>query len=79
MRKAEDLQEAGKRVLKIGTKVKIRGYRVDGEEERSSREQRGRVTGIYKHIFTVDIKGRQESFRWNQLLGNECTQVRLVK
>lgn len=64
-------QEAEARGLKAGRKVRIEGIRTDGLEYSKPVTRSGKVTGLYPYIFSCEIDGIIESFRYNQLIGNE--------
>lgn len=64
-------QEAEKRGLRAGKRIRIEGIRTDGLEYSKPVTRRGKVTGLYPYIFTCECGGVTESFRYNQLVGNE--------
>lgn len=64
-------KEAEARGLKAGRKVRIEGVRTDGLEYSKPVTRSGKVTGVYPYIFSCEINGIVECFRYNQLVGNE--------
>lgn len=77
-RTIEMLQEAAWSKLEIGKKVKIEQRATTQTGKRVLRSRRtGTVTALYPYIFTVQIGDRMESFRYNELFGNEEVKVRL--
>lgn len=77
-RTAERLREAAWFKLKIGKKVKIEQRATTQTGERVLRKTlTGTVIGLYPYIFSVQIGERIESFRYNELFGDEEVKVRV--
>lgn len=77
-RTAEWMREEAKFKLKIGKKVKIEKRATTQNGDRVLRSRRtGTILALYPYIFTVLIGDRIESFRYNELFGNEEMKVRI--
>ena len=69
-RTPEGMAERAKEILKVGDKVKVKGYSTsrDGDFVEDQRGARiGTVTELSRWIFVVDFGDRRESFRYSQL------------
>lgn len=67
--------------LCLGRKVRVeyKSVQKDGKKE-TKRVKSGTVTGLYPHTFAVSLDdGTKTSFRYNELLGDENTKVRMLK
>lgn len=63
-------KEADRLGLRVGKKIKHIRRRVNGEDNDYIRK--GRVEGLYPHVFTVRMEaGYVVSFRYNEILGKE--------
>ena len=63
-------EKAMERGLDVGKKIKHIRRKVNGEDNDYIRK--GRVEGLYPHVFTVRMEaGYVVSFRYNELLGRE--------
>lgn len=77
-RTIEMLREAAWFKLEAGKKVKIEHRATTQTGKRVLRSRRtGMVLALYPYIFTVQIGNQKESFRYNELFGNEEVKVRL--
>lgn len=77
-RTTEALREAAQLLLTPGKKVQIE-YRItnqSGERERR-KTRKGTILALYPYIFSVQIGDRIESFRYNELFGNEEVKIRV--
>lgn len=64
----------------IGKHVKIKHYSKWKDGSYVLREvEEGVVQNCYPHHFSVKIANRIECFRYNELTGNETTQVKVKK
>ena len=70
-RRNVDMRKEAERLgLRGGKKIKHIRRRVNGEDNDYIRK--GRVEGLYPHVFTVRMEaGYVVSFRYNELLGRE--------
>ena len=70
-RRNVDMRKEAERLgLRVGKKIKHIRRRVNGEDNDYIRK--GRVEGLYPHVFTVRMEaGYVVSFRYNELLGRE--------
>lgn len=70
-RRSVDMRKEAERLgLRGGKKIKHIRRRVNGEDNDYIRK--GRVEGLYPHVFTVRMEaGYVVSFRYNELLGRE--------
>lgn len=69
-RTPEGMAERAKEMMKVGDKVKVKGYsttREGGFVEDHNGTRIGTVIEMSRWIFVVDFGGRRESFRYSQL------------
>lgn len=77
-RTTEALREAAQLLLTPGKRVRIE-YRItnqSGERERR-KTRKGTILALYPYIFSVQIGNKIESFRYNELFGNEEVKIRV--
>ena len=77
-RTTETLREAAQLMLTPGKKVRIE-YRITNQSrERERRKTRkGTIFALYPYIFSVLVGDRIESFRYDELFGNEEVKIRV--
>jgi hypothetical protein len=70
-RRNVDMRKEAERLgLRVGKKIKHIRRRVNGED--NDYISKGKVEGLYPHIFTVRMEaGYVVSFRYNEILGKE--------
>jgi len=77
-RTAEFLRLAADFRIEPGKRVRIERRAKTKEGKRVTREKlSGEVIALYPYIFTVQIGRHITSFRYNELLGDEGTKVRV--
>lgn len=78
-RRNVDMRKEAERLgLRVGKKIKYIRRKVNGED--NDYISKGKVEGLYPHVFTVRVEaGYVVSFRYNELLGGESEgRVRIV-
>lgn len=64
--------------LRPGAKVRIVTRVKNAAGERLVRDRRrGVVVAVYPYIFTCEVGGKRENYRYNELFGDEAVRVAL--
>lgn len=77
-RTTETLREAAQLMLTPGKKVRIE-YRITNQSGKREwrKTRKGTILALYPYIFSVQIGNKIESFRYNELFGNEEVKIRV--